>query len=190
MMSLPRTRPPLADRELVARVASGQLDALGELFDRYEADVRRFVARLGVTQSDADDLVQATFLELLRAAIRFDAELSVKGFLFGLATILVRRHRRSLSRRAALLFAFRSTTPNPTAPSVEGVFEADEELRRFQRAISRLSSKKREVFALVVLEGVSGEEVARTLGIPLNTVWTRLHHARRELRRALEEVTA
>jgi RNA polymerase sigma factor (sigma-70 family) len=187
MMTLPRVRPTLADRELVARVAEGHLEALGELFDRYETDVRRFLGRLGVTASDADDLVQATFLELLRAAVKFDPALSAKGFLFGLATILVRRHRRSLSRRAALLFAFRSEARQVAVPSVDGSFETDEELRRFQRALERLSSKKREVFALVVLEGVSGEEVARTLGIPLNTVWTRLHHARRELRRALEE---
>jgi len=187
MMTLPRVRPTITDAELVARVANGHLEALGELFDRYDADVRRFLARLGVTPSDADDLVQATFLELLRAAIRFDPALSVKGFLFGLATILVRRHRRSLSRRAAMLFAFRSTAPNDAAPSADGSFETDEELRRFQRAFERLSSKKREVFALVALEGVSGEEVARSLGIPVNTVWTRLHHARRELRHALEE---
>ena len=187
MMPLPRVRPTLADAELVAGVASGQLEALGELFDRYEADVRRFLARLGVTPSDADDLVQATFLELLRAAVRFDPALSVKGFLFGLATILVRRHRRSLSRRAAMLFAFRSTAANEPAPSADGSFETDEQLRRFQRALERLSSKKREVFALVVLEGVSGDEVARSLAIPVNTVWTRLHHARRELRQALEE---
>jgi RNA polymerase sigma-70 factor (ECF subfamily) len=43
------------------------------------------------------------------------------------------------------------------------------------------------VFVLVTLEGMSGEEASAVLGIPINTVWTRLHHARRALRAALEE---
>jgi RNA polymerase sigma-70 factor (ECF subfamily) len=58
-----------------------------------------------------------------------------------------------------------------------------------RRALFELSPKKREVFVLVALEGLSGEEVATTLGIPVNTVWTRLHHARSELRHALEEAS-
>jgi RNA polymerase sigma factor (sigma-70 family) len=187
MMTLPRPRSIVSDHELVANVASGHLEALGELFDRHEPDLRRFIGRLGVNASDIDDIVQATFLELLRAAARFDPAFSVKGFVFGLATILVRRHRRSLSRATAFLFAFRSVSSKDSVPSVEGAFENDEELRRFQRAFERLSLKKREVFTLIVLEGVSGEEVARALGIPVNTVWTRLHHARKELRDALGE---
>jgi RNA polymerase sigma-70 factor (ECF subfamily) len=56
---------------------------------------------------------------------------------------------------------------------------------RAQRALSRLSAKKREVFVLVALEGMSGAEVANALHIPVATVWTRLHHARLELRAAL-----
>ena len=46
--------------------------------------------------------------------------------------------------------------------------------------LERMSPKKREVFALFELEGLSGEEIAARIGVPVNTVWTRLHHARRE----------
>ena len=61
------------DGELLAAVANGNLEALGRLFDRHAPSVRRYLARLGVAASDADDLVQATFLEVVRAAWRFDA---------------------------------------------------------------------------------------------------------------------
>src|SRR5262249_25457448 len=61
------------------------------------------------------------------------------------------------------------------------------ELARFERALAELSEAKRVVFLLVEREGMSGEDVARALDVPVNTVWSRLHHARGELRSALAE---
>lgn len=183
-------RPSLADKELIALVANGNLEALGELFDRYEADLSRFIGRLGVGVGDVDDLVQTAFLEVIRAAPRFDAALPAKSWLFGLAVMLVRRHRRSLSRAAAQLL-LRARWPRPESPATPAAeFDKDQDLLCFQRAFARMSAKKREVFTLVTLEGLSGEEAARTLGIPVATVRTRLHHARRELRASLGEVSS
>jgi RNA polymerase sigma-70 factor (ECF subfamily) len=59
--------------------------------------------------------------------------------------------------------------------------------RRAERALDALSVKKREAFVLVALEGLTGEEAAIAMNVPVATVWTRLHHARRDLRDALEE---
>jgi RNA polymerase sigma-70 factor (ECF subfamily) len=142
--------------------------------------------RLGIAAGDVDDLVQATFLELLRAAPRFQTDLSVKTWLFGLSTIMARRHRRSLARTAARLLSWASwvRSESPTTPADE--LERERDLRKFEAAFARLAPKKREAFTLVVLEGLSGEQAAVALGVPVNTVWTRLHHARRELREALE----
>jgi RNA polymerase sigma-70 factor (ECF subfamily) len=183
MIPLAHSTP--SDQELILSVASGNLQSLGDLFDRYESEVKRFIGRLGVNPADADDLVQATFLDVLHAAARFDPELSAKSWLFGLAAMIVRRHRRTLSRAAARLMAWAKHPLPELPPTPAAAFEADQELRRFQIAFERLSSKKREVFALLVLEGINGEEAAKTLGIPVNTVWTRLHHARRDLRAEL-----
>ncbi len=176
-----------SDEALIAAVASGHLEALGQLFDRFEPTIYRYVQRLGVSGSDADDLVQATFLEVMRAAPRFDVTLSAKSWLFGVATILVRRHRRSFARGAARLLAWAHLgTESEHVPSAHDQLERREEQRLFREALDKLSPKKREVFALVVLEEMPGEEAARVLGVPVNTVWTRLHHARRELRSLLE----
>jgi RNA polymerase sigma-70 factor (ECF subfamily) len=181
-------RPATPDKDLIALVANGNLEALGQLFDRYEADLRRFIGRLGVAAGDVDDLVQTAFLEVIRAAPRFDAGLPAKSWLFGLAVMLVRRHRRSLSRAAARLLQ-RASWPRPESPPTPAaVFDTDQDLQRFQLAFARMSAKKREVFSLVTLEGLSGEEAARTLGIPVATVRTRLHHARQELRASLGEL--
>ncbi len=175
-----------SDAQLLEAVAHGDLEALGVIFDRYEPHVRRYLGRLGITPEDVDDLVQATFLEVVRAAKRFDPERATKSWLFGIATMMVRRHRRSMSRTVARLAKWASQPHHRTPETPAESFESHETGRRFERAFDELSSKKREVFTLVVVEGLSGEEAAQALGIPVNTVWTRLHHARRELRAALE----
>jgi RNA polymerase sigma-70 factor (ECF subfamily) len=175
-----------SDAELFRRIHEGDVGALGELFDRYARDVERVLSRLGVAQADVDDLVQATFLEVLECAGRFDGRSSGRAWLIGLAVMLVRRHRRSLARLAARMAAW-ATTPGANVPTPEEESGDNEVARRAQRALERLSDKKRWAFVLLVLEGMSGEEIAQSLGIPVKTVWTRVHHARRELRAALEE---
>jgi RNA polymerase sigma-70 factor (ECF subfamily) len=181
-----RLKASVTDPELIAKIASGDLGGLGVLFDRYEPDVKRFIGRLGALPAEVDDLVQLTFLDVVRAAASFDGRSSARGWLFGLAAIVVRRHRRSLGRIAAGLVTW-ARQPRAEEPTPGQSFELHEAATRAAKAFEHLSAKKREVFLMVVLEGCSGEETARVLGIPVATVWTRLHHARRELRAYLEE---
>lgn len=179
----------LGDAELIAAIARGQLDALGELFDRNEPAVRRYLGRLGVAADDADDLVQATFLEAHRAAQRFDDQHTAISWLLGIATMMARRHRRSAGRALARIAAW-SVHPRrhlPQTPWPDELMDHQRTVERVAAALDRLSQKKRETFVLVALEGLRGEEVASALGIPVRTVWTRLHHARRELRAMLDE---
>lgn len=176
-----------ADEELVVAIANGSLEALGELFERFEPVVRRYLGRLGIPASDADDLVQLTFLDVTRAAKRFDPQRSARSWLLSIATIMVRRRRRSIVQSVARLAKWTRNMHSEPTPTPAELVEGDETLRRLAGAFERLSAKKREVFVLVTLEGLSGEEAARVLEIPLATVWTRLHHARLELRWAVEE---
>ncbi len=175
------------DAALMERLRDGDLGALGVLFDRYHADVRRIVSRLGVPAGDVDDLVQLAFLDAMRSAAAYDGRASAKPWLSGIAVMIVRRHRRSVGRLLRRLSAW-ALEPAPESPdSPERAAELSDEAARAQRALAGLSDKKRQVFVLVTLEGLSGEEVARALGIPVATVWTRLHHARRELRASLSQ---
>lgn len=191
MTALPdRAATTVTDGELLAAIANGNLEALGQLFDRHARGVRRFVCRVGVGDGDADDLVQATFLEVVRAAARFDPRFSARSWLLGIAHAMVRRHRRSLRRAAARLATAAGLTRSTPPPTPAELFEGDDTTRRLDQAFSRLSAKKREAFVLVTLEGLSGEEAAGVLGVPVNTIWTRLHHARAELRAAIAEETA
>jgi RNA polymerase sigma factor (sigma-70 family) len=174
-----------SDAELLIAVAAGDLGALGTLFDRHEPGLRRYLCRMGVARADVDDLVQASFLELARAASRFEPERPGRAWIYGVASILLRRHRQ-LSRRAAERLRSWVGSLHARQATPAELVECDETERRFARAFAALSEKKREVFVLVTLEGLSGEEAAQVLAVPINTVWTRLHHARLALRAALE----
>lgn len=174
------------DAELFTRTHNGDTGALGLLYDRYNRDVRRVILRLGVQTSDVDDLVQATFLEVLNCADRFDGRDSGKPWLIGLAVMMVRRHRRSFVRTAARI-AHWASRPSGGIETPEEFAQASQTATRAQNALNRLSPSKREAFVLLALEGLSGEVAAKSVGVPLQTIWTRLHHARRELLAALEE---
>jgi RNA polymerase sigma-70 factor (ECF subfamily) len=185
-----RKTAELSDGEMIAQITRGQLDGLGALFERYEPLVRRYLGRLGVSASDADDLVQASFLEVIRAAPRFDPRYPVRNWLLGITSVMARRHQRSLARTARRIAAWAGIGRTELmAHGPAETLEGEAAQRAVARGLAALSPKKREAFVLVTLEGLSGEQAAATLGIPLRTVWTRLHHARRELRAALAEVT-
>ncbi len=189
MRTVANAMATLGDAELLSKVAEGELYALGVLFDRYEHVVKRFIGRLGVPSADVDDLVQLTFLDLPGAAVRFDDRSSFKAWLLGLAAIIVRRYRRSTRRRMAQLAAWASEPWRPLAPGPDDGFELQESVKHALLALRRLSHRKREVFVMLVFEGLSGADAARALAIPVATVWTRMHHARRDLRGYLEEQT-
>ena len=182
----PRPNPSAIDDALaLERVGQGKLDELGVLFDRYEPDVRRLISRLGVSSGDVDDLVQLTFLDVARSAAKFDLRCSPRSWILGVSAMIVRRHRRSVGRLFKDLAGrvFESRRPSPPTPAED--YEREEEQRRFREALEALSPKLREAFVLATLEGMPGEEVAASLGIPVATLWTRLHNARRALREHL-----
>ncbi len=177
-----------SDVELVIAIAAGDLTSLGLLFDRYSADVRRLLARLGIGSSDLDDMVQQTFLDVPRASVRFRTDAPVRPWLLGLAAVVARRQRRTIWRALRRLEMWgREGNHNACVPTPAETYECSTELRRVWAALEQLSPKQRDAFVLVVLEGLSCAEAAEILATPIATVWTRIHHARAELKRTLLE---
>jgi RNA polymerase sigma-70 factor, ECF subfamily len=172
--------PSTTDAELMRELTRGQLGALGELYDRYQASLRRFIARVTRDADDVDDLVQATFLAAAKSAERYDGRASCRPWLIGIAAQLVRRRRRTLARLVAVLAAFGKTQQSASDP--RPTLQAR---RDVERALAKLSEPKRLTLLMAEVEGLSCAEIAEALEVPIGTVWTRLHAARRELRRAL-----
>lgn len=172
------------------RLANGELSALGELYDRYAADVRGFAMRATGQRSAADDITQDTFIALTDAAPRFDSDRNARAFIIGIAAKLVLRRRRRVATALRILTdVFRWSHPaEPRTPEEEAATE--EALQRYQDALKRLSPEKRIAVLMADVEGMSGPEIAEALSIPIGTVWTRLHHSRAALRRALTKESA
>jgi len=167
-------------------VVCGHLGALGELYDRYARDVWRAVRRSLPDATDVDDVVHATFLTLPRIAASYDGRSNCRNWLCGIAVNLALRQRRGHRRFQRMLDAFGQTVSGRSTRDPERRASGNEELAVLERAIVALSDKKRAVFVLVEIEGLSAEEVGRSLEVPAATVRTRLFHARRELKAALE----
>jgi RNA polymerase sigma-70 factor (ECF subfamily) len=170
----------VTDPELLSQVADGQLGGLGELYDRYQAPLRSFIARVTRDAHDVDDLVHATFLTAAQCAARYDGRACCRPWLVGIAAQLLRRRRRASGRFAFLLGALESTLQRASDP--RSMLQARGDV---ERALGRLSEAKRITILMAEVEGLSCEEIARALEIPIGTVWTRLHAARRELRQAM-----
>jgi len=169
------------DAQTIAHVAAGDLGELGNLYDRYAADILRFVTRVaGATL--AEDVVQTVFVRVVRLARGYDPKApSARPWLFGIAVCILREQRRSLRRWASALFELGQHRRDSSTPASEG--QGD-----LERAVARLSEAKRTVLLLVEVEGFSCPEVASILGLPVGTVWTRLHHARKEVRSFFQEL--
>ncbi len=168
------------DASTLARIAASDLGELGTLYDRYAADILRFVTRLGGA-SLAEDVVQTVFVRVVTLASAYDPQApSARPWLFGIAVRILGEQRRSLRRWANALFELGQHRRELSAVPSEGTSD-------LERAVAQLSVAKRTVLLLVEVEGFSCPEAASILALPVGTVWTRLHHARREVRGFFQE---
>jgi RNA polymerase sigma-70 factor (ECF subfamily) len=179
--AIERAAAPAEDPELVRQLAAGQLGALGELYDRYQAPLRLFLARATRDAHDIDDLVHGTFLAAAASAARYDGRASCRPWLIGIAAQLLRRRRRSFGYFFSMLGTLKDLQVASSDPRARLQARTD-----LERALRRLSEAKRVTLLMAEVEGMTCPEIAEALEIPIGTVWTRLHAARRELRQALE----
>lgn len=177
-------RAESSDAELLARVATGDLAALAEVYHRHGESLRHFLVRATARANDVDDLVQTVFLEAARSAGRYDGDrhgrASCRPWLLGIAVHHLARRRSAFTRLVRMVTRF--GRPEPAADP-RASLEARPDI---ERALAALTEAKRLTFLLAELEELSGAEIAALMDVPIGTVFTRLHAARRELRAFLE----
>ncbi len=154
--------------------------ALADVFRAEGAFVLRTIRRLGASPSDAEDLTQQVFLVLHRREDLLASGAPIRSVLFGVLRRVLADHRKSRRRAAETELQEVSS-----APEQERAVQRSDARAMLERALDALDEKKREVFVLSELEEMSMPEVATTLGVPLQTAYTRLHAARDAVRRVL-----
>jgi RNA polymerase sigma-70 factor (ECF subfamily) len=150
-----------------------------ELFRRYYTFVSSFVLRMGMPASDVDDVVQDVFMSAHRKGGYVAGPVSPKTWLARLALGVVSTAKRGKRRRREQAEADMDTVSPGSARTPADAAETAQSLGRVQRALDSLDLDRRAVFVLFELEGSSCEEIATGLGLPVGTVYSRLHAARR-----------
>ncbi len=185
---MPELESELSDAYLIERIRENNLDALGNLFDRYYTQVYRSAVVITQDNAAAEDIAQECFLKIHRYANRIDTTLPLIPWLYRVTvnlsyTWVTRQKRRTISLDGMV---DRLISPNWLSP--DHLAEHSETQRQVREAIGELNLNQRVVVALHYLSGLSLEEIADILDCPLGTVKSRLHYARENLRHQLETV--
>ena len=172
---------PANDRDavLIGKIASGDKRAFEQLFGHYGERVFRYAFRLTSDQGKAEEVTNDVMLEVWKNAAKFERRSKVSTWILGITRNLAFNSQR---RKEFDTVDIDDTAPiEDTAPSVE--VETDQ--RRLQqglrKALAKLSAEHRDVVELTFFLGCDYNEIAEIVGCPVNTVKTRMFHARKQL---------
>ena len=175
------------DAELVRAVADQESGALKTLYDRHAPWLRARLMRRCNDPEIVLDVVQDTFMAVWRDAHRWRGEGDVAGWLWGIGfRRLVSRLRSRSDRRRVVLLPDWEGTPVAPVQAVEDSVLLGVEYGDLAGALAKLSPEFRSVVQVVVLDGLTTREAGRLLGVRENTVKTRLHRAKAQLRKSLD----
>lgn len=168
--------------------SSTDLDGIEELYRLHAGRVARWVGHLAGPGFDIEDLVHDVFVVAARELPRFRAEAKVTTWLYQIAENLVKTARRkervrSWIRRSRAVELRGCLTSAQATPG--DALERDQEIRIVYRALDALAHRDRSLLILFELEGMPGQEIAALTGLRPETVWVRLHRARKRFLAAL-----
>ena len=157
-----------------------------DVYDQTADFVWRSLQRLGVPQADLEDVLQEVFVVVHKKLRTYDHRCKLTTWVFGITMRVASRQRqRAYVRREALTDAIPeragSETPEQHATRRQAI-------RQLSEVLSRLSEEKRATFVMFELERLSCEEIAEITDVPVGTVYSRLHAARREFTAAVERL--
>jgi len=177
------------DAVLVERLKGGDAKALDELFRRHRDAAFGIAYRLLGQREDTLDVVQESFIHVLRGIEGFRGQSSFRTWLYRIVTHAALDYRRYRSHRLADSLDAENAPEQPaTGPDQQTPQEEAQEhdLRRaIDEALLNVSEKNRAALVLYALEGMSYKEVAEVLGISIGTVMSRIFNARQRLRELL-----
>ena len=178
------------DAALVRRAQEGDVDAFESLVRMYQQKVYAVCRRLTGAHQSADDLAQETFIKAYFALGTFDARWPLYPWLRRIAVNASLNYLKTRARERTLDDGPRAeglVDPRPADSRPDARFERAEFEARFERSVASLPEEQRSVFVLKFYDGLSYEEIARTLNVPAGTVMSRLNRARQKLRSLLAD---
>jgi RNA polymerase sigma-70 factor (ECF subfamily) len=179
---------PVRERELVDRCRREEPGAFEELVDQFRNLVFALIARTVADRSRAEDLAQDVFVRIHRGLPYFRGEARLSTWIYRIVVNVCSQEKASDTARASSRHVSLDDPDSRLAPpaSIDRRF-TDLELRdRLEKAIQQLPRNYRLLIAGHYLEGLQYEDLAEAMQLPLGTVKTQLHRAKRQLRELLE----
>ena len=171
-----------SDETLLQASASGDKRAFSELYDRHARTIYNYLFRRLADWSEAEDLTAVVFLEAFRRRAEVVVvEGKLLAWLYGIATNVLRNRRRALWRHRQLVAQLARQPGTEVTPDVVARSEAAAQMRSVLQRVATLPRRQQDVVALCVWSGLSYEEAAAALGVPVGTVRSRLSRARASL---------
>jgi RNA polymerase sigma-70 factor (ECF subfamily) len=164
-------------------------ESVVELYEQHFHFVWRSLRRLGVAPTDLDDAVQDVFVVVHRRLETFEGRSTIKGWIFGIAIRIAKTYRRRGARRR-LNIAHEDSVLVCTDGTPEEARAYAQAAEQVQELLEELDDDKRAVFVLAELEDMQAPEIAVVLGIPTNTVYSRLRLGRAVFERGLRRLQA
>ncbi|MBB5050621.1 sigma-70 family RNA polymerase sigma factor [Afipia massiliensis] len=173
-----------SDEVLIGRIAQGDRLAMQVLYGRHHVRVFRFSLRLVRNESIAEDLISEVFLDVWRQAGKFEGRSAVSTWLLAITrfkALSALRKRKDAELDDETAAAIEDTSDNPEVTAAK-----KDTSNALRNCLTALSPEHREIVDLVYYHEKSVEEVAEIVGIPENTVKTRLFYARKKLAELLK----
>lgn len=174
------------DIEILRRVAAGELEAVGLLYDRYAPILLPLALRVLRDRAEAEDVLHDAFVAVSERAGQYVPERgSVAGWLVTLVRNLSIDRTRRRDRRGELAREHVLADVGPPPPDPEELTDASSERVRIRRALDSLPAAQRSTLEVAFYEGLTYPEIAEREGVPLGTVKSRAARALASLRQAL-----
>ena len=180
-----RLRPTVGPRAVRAAVRTDAELELRTIYREHGRFVWLSLQRLGIHRSDLDDVAQEVFMIVHRRLDTFDRRSRLSTWLFGICIRVAANYRRRRRPKRELLGGGNvDERPSQTA-AADDLLVRREQRELAEQALSRLEVTHRATFVMFEIESLSCLEIAELMNVPVGTVYSRLHNARRQLEKSL-----
>jgi RNA polymerase sigma factor (sigma-70 family) len=170
------------DEDLMLQVRDGAGETLGVLFDRYQAPLFNFYAKLTGDRGLSEDLVQEVFLRILRYRQSYKPGTPFRAWIYQIARNARVDHFRKTRKETEL-------DPDMPAPKPKvDPAQQEQETELLQRALQQMPEEKKEILILARFQELKYDEIARLIGCEVATVRVRVHRALQELRQIFRQL--
>jgi len=175
----------MEDKLLVLRCKRGSKDALGRIYEKYKTDLLILAIALLNDISAAEDVVHDVFVTFVQSLERFQLTGSLKGYLLTCAANRARNVNKARQHRSIEAYPAEPVTPAADEPARSIIY--NEQLQQLSDAMAHLSYEQREVVMLHFQAGMTFNNIAASLGIPVDTAKSRYRYGLDKLRLTLND---